>query len=395
MEALQEVKQLIVDAKNICIIPSEENESESVLNALALFYTLKELNKNVNLIIEDFPEKFSFLIPSLDFINSPKNFIISIPRSEADVSQVYYEKNEDNLKIHLTIDKGRIKKENISFYFSDAKPDLVITLGVKDFQKQLSNKLDSFGFLLDSPILNIDNEEPFVSEHSTELSRSPQGENKKFGKINLIKNSSLSEIVLDIVKSIDLPAQAGENLIDKNVATCLLTGLITYYENFKSAKTNSQIFEIAAELIKKGASNEEVINNLYKTTEQETNFLGHIFQNLKMDGSKLSYALLNSKEFQNFTETQIEASLEKIKTIGIQNDLLVLWKSHASGPMIKGFFHSKKIDSVSKIAQIQPFDLAQGKQSSSKNDWVFISMSDSDINLAKDKILKIYSRPTA
>src|SRR3989344_4974962 len=166
------VKQLISEARNICVIPSQHNEPESLSAALALFYTLKELNKNVNLIIQDFPEKFNFLIPSLDFISTPKNFVISIPRNLADVSQVYYEKNEENLKIHLTIDKGSIKKDNISFYFSEAKPDLIITLGIKDFKSELENKLNSFGFILDSPILNIDSLETGGQE------------NKKFGKIN-------------------------------------------------------------------------------------------------------------------------------------------------------------------------------------------------------------------
>src|SRR3989338_6716878 len=151
----QDAKQLISDAKNICIIPSEY-EPESLSVALALFYTLKELHKNVNLIIEDFPEKLNFLVPSLDFITSPKNFVISIPKSVAEVSQIYYEKNEENLKIHLTVDKGRVRKEDVLFYFSSAKPDLVITLGIKDLESQLKDQLDSFGFILDTPILNID-----------------------------------------------------------------------------------------------------------------------------------------------------------------------------------------------------------------------------------------------
>jgi len=257
MDSLQDIKQIIGEAKNICVIPSENNEPESLTATLALFYTLKELNKNVNLIIEEFPEKFNFLIPSLDFISQPKNFVISIPRKVADVSQVYYEKNEDNLKIHLTIDRGNIKKDNISFYFSDTKPDLTITLGIKDFQSQLLNKLDSFGFILDSPILNIDTSAP--------LSASNQG-NKKFGQINIIKNCSLSEIILDIIKSI------GENLINKNTANCILTGLTIYYENFQNPKTTPEVFELCAFLMKKGANREEIIENLYQTKTQDMNF---------------------------------------------------------------------------------------------------------------------------
>ncbi len=203
----EEIKQLILQAKNICLIPSEK-EPESVSAALALFYTLKDLGKNVNVVVDAIPEKLQFLIPSLDFISQPKHFIISIPRSLADVSQIYYEKNEESLKIHLTVDKGQLKKENIAFYATQTKPDLVITLGIQNFQNQLAGSLDSFGFLLDAPILNIDT----------------NSENLKFGTVNLIEPTSLSEVTLDIIRSLH------ENHITKPVADCLKAGLTEYFE---------------------------------------------------------------------------------------------------------------------------------------------------------------------
>jgi len=115
----EETKQIIADSKNIYIIPQEE--PEELVCALALFYTLKELNKNVNLIIGELPENLKFLAPSLDFISYPKNFVISVPNRIADISQIYYERNDNNLKIHLTLEKGIIKKDDVSFYFSEAK----------------------------------------------------------------------------------------------------------------------------------------------------------------------------------------------------------------------------------------------------------------------------------
>lgn len=235
MTDTEQAEQLIKEAKNICIIPSQVNEPESIAGALALFYTLKELNKNVNLIIEELPEKLKFLIPSLNFISYPKNFVISIPRKSTDVSQVYYEKNDEALKIHLTLDSGSIKKENISFYFSEPKPDLSIVLGIQDFKVQLLEKLDSFGFLMDSPILNIDNNQ----------------ENKNFGKINLIKDCSFSETLISLIKS-----------INKEAAACLLAGLIIHTDNFKNSKTTAEAFETAGLLMKKGASIKEIIDNI-------------------------------------------------------------------------------------------------------------------------------------
>src|SRR3989338_5074292 len=329
MESLQEAKKCIAEANNICIIPSQTNEPESLTSALALFYTLKELHKNVNPIMEDLPEKLIFLTPSLDFISSPKNFVISIPRAQADVSQIYYEKNEDNLKIYLTLDKGTLKKDQIYFYFSEAKPDIVITLGIQDFQKELEGKLDSFGFLLGCPIINID-----------------------------------------------------ENVIKKNIANCLLSGLIMYYKNFTSIKTNDQVFKISSDLIKKGANHQEIIDNIYKTNPIELHFLQKIFQNLKStDSNNTSFSILDSDDFQYFSEKEAESTVEKIKTMGMQGDLLVLWKSHTSPKMVKGFFCSKKPHLLNKIADNQA--------GTTKDGWVFLEINETDIDLAKNKILHL------
>mgnify|MGYP001607320258 FL=1 len=258
MEIPQEAKQLISEAKNICIIPNDNPNGESIPVALALFYTLKELNKNVNLIIEEFPEKFRFLLPSLGHISYPKNFVISIPQKTAEISQVYYEKNEEGLKIHLMIDRGNIKKENLLFYFSETKPDLTITLGIKDFKTELAGKLNSYGFLLDSLILNIDSESVPMASPSSILDEVGT-KNQNFGRINIIRDYSLSEMALNLVNpdrkleqpgpydpSNKEPSKDGlSNGVKKQAANCFLAGLAIYTENFGNSKTTQEIFETA------------------------------------------------------------------------------------------------------------------------------------------------------
>ena len=228
----QEPKQIISDSKNIYLITSEE--PEAITSTLALFYTLKELGKNVNMVIEALPENLKFLAPSLDFISYPKNFVISIPNNIAKISQIYYEKNDEALKINLTLESGNIKKDNISFYFSETKPDLIITVGVKDFSEELPKKLNSFGFLLDSPILNIDNSQ----------------DNKNFGKINIVEEKSFAEIISQITES-----------KSKESANCLLSALVVYTENFRN-KLTADVFQLAAELMKRGADLKEITNNI-------------------------------------------------------------------------------------------------------------------------------------
>ena len=64
MNSFQKAKKLIKEAKSIYILPSEDNQIETISSSLALFYTLRKLSKNVNLIVEEIPSKLQFLIPS-------------------------------------------------------------------------------------------------------------------------------------------------------------------------------------------------------------------------------------------------------------------------------------------------------------------------------------------
>ena len=246
----EDIKKLITEAKNICVIPSQgtslhpasqNSEPESLTAALALFYTLKEMGKNVNLIAEEFPGTLQFLVPPLDYISSPKNFVISIPKNVAEISQIYYEKHEENVKIHVTMDKGRIKKEDIAFYYENAKPDVIITVGIQDFQKTLEGKLDSFGFLLGSPVINIDN----------------RAENLKFGQVNMVEDNSLPQITMGVIKII------GAGAVGAPAANCLLAGLILHYENFQNPATAPEVFELCAALMKQGADRKNILGHIY------------------------------------------------------------------------------------------------------------------------------------
>ncbi|MBU2539701.1 hypothetical protein KJ786_00860 [Patescibacteria group bacterium] len=242
MDIFQEAKNLINNSQNIYIFSSEERE-ESITSALALFYTLKDLNKNVNLTLEKVPSRLKFLIPSLDHITYPKNLSISIPKASAEISQIRYEKNEDNLKFYLTVDKGNIKKSDVSFCFTELKLDLIITVGLKDLGEIKNSNSFNNAVLSDLTILNIDN----------------QKENLNFGRINLLKdNESLSELTFNFIKSIS------ENLVKKEVATILLAGIIIASDNFKSDNTSPQLLEASASLIKKGGNHQEIISNLCK-----------------------------------------------------------------------------------------------------------------------------------
>ncbi|MGH7239704.1 MAG: hypothetical protein ACREHG_06515, partial [Candidatus Saccharimonadales bacterium] len=220
MMATEQTKQLLGKAANVAIVCNQD-EPAAVSAALALFYTLREAGKNVNLMIDRVPETISFLIPSAEFLQTPRNFVLSIPRTAAEVSQIYYEKSEERLNIHLTLAHGRMKKEQIDFYAQEPKPDAIIALGIKNFKREMEQRLNEFGFLLTAPIINID---------------TATG-NEKYGTENLVEPSSLAEISLDLLKDINEPK------ITKAAAECLMAALIIAYDNFQRETAGERAFD--------------------------------------------------------------------------------------------------------------------------------------------------------
>jgi len=79
--------------------------------------------------------------------------------------------------------------------------------------------------------------------------------NQKFGKINILSGSSLTETIFSITKDLN-----GDSL-KKEQAVCLLSGLVLYTGNFKNNIT-AEVFQAASELIKKGADLKEITSNI-------------------------------------------------------------------------------------------------------------------------------------
>jgi len=82
--------------------------------------------------------------------------------------------------------------------------------------------------------------------------------NTNYGDINLIENAaSTSQVIFNIL-------EANNVAIDKDSATCIYTALVTDTGNFQYESVTSEVFRVASELVKCGASPEFVSKMLYE-----------------------------------------------------------------------------------------------------------------------------------
>ncbi|OGZ24173.1 MAG: hypothetical protein A2896_00955 [Candidatus Nealsonbacteria bacterium RIFCSPLOWO2_01_FULL_43_32] len=354
MDALDQVKNLINESQNVLIAPGMLALGDSLSSALALLFTLRKLGKNANVLIDKIPENFQFLANLEPF--SSKDFVISIDGSEKEIGEMRYEKNEKGLKIYLTLKQGKISQHDVAFSTLGQNPDLVIALGIKSAQE-----LSAYH----APVLNIDN----------------QPSNENFGEVNLIETTkSLAEISLNLIKAL------GPELIQGNVATCLLTGIICASRNFRNPETKPKTFETSAYLINQGADHQKIIQHLYKQKSiAQIKFLGRILEKLNFDKEKELYDVaLTAADFQesNVHPKDLGFTIEELKfNFRYLPNLLILWESHASPVTIRGVFYSTKPGLVEKILE--------NYEGVSRGEGVLFSTKESDLALVKEKILKI------
>lgn len=171
--------------------------------------------------------------------------------------------------------------------------------------------------------------------------------------LNLIepKASSTSELVYTLLK------RAGIGL-DKNIATCLLTGITTDTAGFRHPNTTPKILRIAADLLAYGVNYEVLIRKLFQSSSFETlKIWGKYLDNLKIDKkykfiwSKLSYPTLEKIRASQEEISSAYNSLVSGPLIGVRGTKLALLLTEGRPGLVRGNFRTRKDVNSAKIAQ--------------------------------------------
>src|SRR3990167_3165337 len=274
----QQITEQIRKARQILIALPKDFSPDAIACALALYLILKKQDKLVDIVADSFslPKNLKFLPKSeiiTDKISSLQKFIIEVDLRQTEIDDLSYNLEGENLKIYLTPKSGALNQEKVNAKSSDYKYDLIITLDAPD--------LDSLGkiyyqfteFFYNTTIINLDH----------------HAENEHFGQINLTNLNAVAtaEILYNLIDEID------KNLLDQEVATCLLTGLV--------AKTKT--LKIASALLAAEADRDTIIKSLYRNRSLATlNLWGRVLARLKSDSNnRLIWSLLTEHDF---VETQ-------------------------------------------------------------------------------------------
>jgi phosphoesterase RecJ-like protein len=273
------------------LLISHENPDGDTLGAsLALSAYLSHLNKNHKHFCKDRPASYF-------------NFLSKIENIISDFSKI-------NLLEHdliIAVDCGSISRLGIEQELLSQHKDLVI--------------------------INIDHH--YSNDH--------------FGHYNLVVPlaSSTSEIMYDFFK-------ANQIVVDKYMATSLLTGILSDTMNFTNAATTDKSLQIASELIKQGARANQIVNNLTQNKNLSALSLwGKILDRTKIQPNhNFAYTYINKKDLEESQtkREEIDGIANFLSTLADPDFILVL--SEEEDNSIKGSLRTtkNKID-LAKIAR--------------------------------------------
>lgn len=298
----QDIIALVKRSKQILILPSAPIDGDSLGSALSLYLVLKKLGKKVTVVAEDaVPASYSFL-PEIGSIHRELHFmrdlIVTIDcREDAQAAKVRHEIQGNKINIILTPNSNPLTKDHVSFSEGPIPYDCIICVdagGVEQFGKLYESSTELFSM---APVINIDH-------HAS---------NTGFGRINLvdIMAPSTTTILLPLIEALGAPDATTETqqiLMDADIATLLLAGLITDTGSFQNANTTPDAFAIAAKLIEYGARQQEIIRHIYKTKKLSTLRLwGRTLSKIQYDEKhKMVWSVLTAKDFADIGSTPDE-----------------------------------------------------------------------------------------
>src|ERR1035438_4555170 len=241
--AKQQVIERLKQATNVLVTVSSNPSLVQLAACIGFTLILNKNGKRATAVFSgQVPSTIEFLQPEKTIeknTDSLRDFIIALDKSKAD--KLRYKVEDKVVRIFITPYKTSLSQSDLEFSEGDFNVDAVIALGAHE-QQELDQAITEHGRILhDATVMSINN--------------TPNG---SLGTINWQDTtaSSISEMATKLVKDLD------KNVLDEQIATALLTGIVAETERFSNEKTNPNTMALAGDLMAAGANQQLVANEL-------------------------------------------------------------------------------------------------------------------------------------
>jgi len=143
-------------------------------------------------------------------------------------------------------------------------------------------------------------------------------------------------------------------VIDKNMADCLLTGLITDTGRFQYPNTTMEVFNIASDLLKQGADISSISENIYGSIEfNALKLQSEIINRIIFDENiKFTYSTIYQKDYKkyNIDAEETDFLIDVVRLVR-GADIALLLKEQVDGTF-KGSLRSRNNFNVQELSAI-------------------------------------------
>lgn len=248
---LERVARLIAEAQHCLVVSHAHGDGDAVGASLALAGALRESGRTCTVLMEAPGSSFSFLPGFRDIQASPdtKNLLVVFDESQGKIGNLTLRRlNEHRVAVVVTTKEGVLNQSDIKIEEGTFPYDLIISLDASGLSRLGSLFTAHPDLFAEVPILNIDHHRG----------------NELFGIENLvdIQASSTCEQLVDLLEVFG--SHAGADLLTKEVATCLLTGILTDTGSFQNSNVTPRTLTAAAKLQEAGADRELIVRKVYQ-----------------------------------------------------------------------------------------------------------------------------------
>jgi phosphoesterase RecJ-like protein len=303
-QSIQAALQTIEQHQRILISPHANVDPDGLSSALACYQIFTAMGKDVTVICPDVkPDSLSFLPGFEKFeheVKENKDFVVTINLDEGgEIDKLRYTVEDNRVNIIVVPKKGTIRPQQISLSEGDPKYDLIVIVDTADLALLGSLYTDHVDLFSEVPILNIDH-------HIS---------NTNYGQIQLIDPTAAS--ATEVLYSWFTQVPVFREKITPDLATLLLTGLITDTRSFQNPNTTPRSLEVAAELLERGARQQEIIQHIYKTKPLSTlKIWGRALNHIQIDpSSRIVWSAISNEDLAEMDATSKE-------TAGILDELI-------------------------------------------------------------------------
>lgn len=331
------LSHILSDKHKILLVAPQKWSGDDICALLSLQSILKDMGKDVTAIGPNTkPHKYEYLRTNIIQQELPEqgHFVLSLDTTEHKIQDIKYRKGEKSIDILIVPEDGVFTAQDMTLSKGLVDLDLIITVGANALEDLGNVYQKNASLFMKSPILNL----------------SASADNEHFGRLHGIDPNASS--VCEILTNLCEGRPELETHITADIATLLLTGIISSTESFLEPNTPQQSFYTASKLFSKGAKHSEIIDHLFKMKNLSTlKAWGEILENLELDiHHKIGWSHISESDFFS-----IKASPEEVEDL---NDELL---RHLKDAELSVLFLEKKksvtIQVRSNIPQINMNDL--------------------------------------